>query len=152
MKKNQILASCTYFCSQGENNDDARNHSRMPVIAYYITCTISTPNLRATSPMSGTPTLSRSESWSSEGVTAVTQGDRLWQELLGVDPVLLDSTVSACSTPPRAGLLEEAGNSLFFYVLSNVSSFTLLGCSFLVSSEPECRMQLQRCKQEGVEA
>lgn len=52
---------------------------------------------------------------------------------LGVEPVLLDFKMLPYSMTLRTGLLEETGNSLFFYVLSNVSSFSL-GCSSLESS------------------
>lgn len=60
--------------------------------------------------------------------------------------------MSADSTAPRTLLLREAGSSLFFSALNNVSSFSLLGCSLLESNENKFHMQLQRCKSEGVES
>ena len=50
--------------------------------------------------------------------TGVTQVDQVWQEgSWRVESALLDSQMPAYSPAPRAGLLEETGNPLFFYVL-----------------------------------
>lgn len=69
----------------------------------------------------------------------------------GAEPVLLESKMPAYVAAPRAGLLEEAWNSLFFCVLSHVSclSFWDALCWSPVSTDCICSdrdASLKECK------